>query len=70
VANSLENLAGGEFLRRSSVTPPAKPPRSSPEKEKTVDEWEQKLFGRANKGINNYEFSYAFFFICASILSL
>jgi hypothetical protein len=53
VGNSLENLAGGEFLRRSSGTPPAKPPRNSPEKEgekKAADEWEEKIFGRGGKG--------------------
>ncbi|XP_059490957.1 rab11 family-interacting protein 1 isoform X2 [Neocloeon triangulifer] len=51
VANSLENLAGGEFLRRTSELPPAvaapaKPPRNSPEKTTIVDEWDEKIFGR------------------------
>ncbi|XP_039298235.1 uncharacterized protein LOC111064042 isoform X3 [Nilaparvata lugens] len=47
---SLENLAGGEILRRSS--PPAKPPRFQPNKdgkEKKLDEWEQKLYGKHGK---------------------
>lgn len=51
-ANSpmLENLAGGEFLRRSTKGPPVKPPRTvapttPPEQ---LDEWEQKLYGRGD----------------------
>jgi hypothetical protein len=53
-ANSLENLAGGEFLRRTSAVPPtkppAKPPRTVAAPEKTVDEWEEKLYGKQGKG--------------------
>ncbi|KAF4532796.1 hypothetical protein B566_EDAN002646 [Ephemera danica] len=56
-ASSLENLAGGEFLRRTSATPsamqitkpPAKPPRTATVPEKSVDEWEEKLFGKQGK---------------------
>ena len=48
--NSLENLAGGEFLRRTSATPPVKPPRIPLGSDKAVDEWEQKLFGKQGKG--------------------
>ncbi|XP_046407325.1 uncharacterized protein LOC124171933 [Ischnura elegans] len=46
-ANALENLAGGEFLRRNSSLPPSKPPRSATLPEK--DEWQEKLFGRQSK---------------------
>ncbi|XP_071440097.1 rab11 family-interacting protein 2 [Hetaerina americana] len=46
-ANMLENLAGGEFLRRNSNVPPSKPPRTSNVPEK--DEWQEKLFGRHGK---------------------
>lgn len=56
VSSSLENLAGGELLRRSSITslptltPPMKPPRVTPvQTEKKVDEWEQKLYGKHGK---------------------
>lgn len=57
-AASLENLAGGELLRRSTQSssprssPPAKPPRfqaAAPGKEKKLDEWEQKLYGKHGK---------------------
>lgn len=50
-SGSLENLAGGEFLRRSDV-PPAKPPRTitNPASEPVMDEWEQKLYGKYGKG--------------------
>ncbi|XP_049954595.1 rab11 family-interacting protein 1 isoform X2 [Schistocerca serialis cubense] len=57
-AGSLENLAGGEFLRRTNMTGtasvPPKPPRSVSQ-DKTVDEWEQKLYGKQGKDsvINN-----------------
>lgn len=46
----LENLAGGEFLRRSTKGAPAKPPRSAapPSPTEKVDEWEQKLCGPGN----------------------
>jgi hypothetical protein len=37
---SLENLAGGEFLSRTS-------PQSS---SRPLDEWEQKLYGKQGKG--------------------
>lgn len=48
-AGSLENLAGGEVLRRSTATPvPAPAPvKSAPNR--TVDEWEQKLYGKQGK---------------------
>ncbi|XP_075218523.1 rab11 interacting protein isoform X1 [Lycorma delicatula] len=58
VSGSLENLAGGEVLRRSSITslptstptPPTKPPRIAlVQPEKKVDEWEQKLYGKHGK---------------------
>lgn len=51
VVGSIENLAGGEFLRRSTIAtlPPAKPPRNIPPSDKHVDEWEQKLFGKQGK---------------------
>lgn len=45
-SSTLENLAGGEFLRRSNKGP-TKPPRVYPQPEKQADEWEQKLL---NKG--------------------
>ncbi|CAB3361496.1 Hypothetical predicted protein [Cloeon dipterum] len=49
VASSLENLAGGEFLRQTLETPavvaPAKPPRNVSEKT-PADEWDEKIFGR------------------------
>lgn len=45
---ALENLAGGEFLRRSKKGPPLKPPRIAITSEKPVDEWEQKLFGKGD----------------------
>lgn len=43
--SALENLAGGEFLRRSTKGPPAKPPRTvdPPSPSQKMDEWEQKL---------------------------
>lgn len=45
---SLENLAGGEVLRRHTVAvPPKKPPRLD---SKPVDEWEVKLYGKSGKG--------------------
>ncbi|GLV42957.1 Rab11 interacting protein [Carabus blaptoides fortunei] len=45
---SLENLAGGEVLRRHTVAaPPKKPPRLD---SKSVDEWEVKLYGKSGKG--------------------
>ncbi|KAL0269773.1 UNVERIFIED_CONTAM: hypothetical protein PYX00_007395 [Menopon gallinae] len=53
-SSALENLAGGEFLRRSTKGPPMKPPRvnaiTTPTvtPEKPVDEWEQKLFGKGD----------------------
>ncbi|XP_054279826.1 rab11 family-interacting protein 1 isoform X3 [Macrosteles quadrilineatus] len=49
-SGSLENLAGGEILRRSENTPPAKPPRTIvPPPEPVMDEWEQKLYGKYGK---------------------
>ncbi|XP_046682815.1 rab11 family-interacting protein 1 isoform X4 [Homalodisca vitripennis] len=49
-SGSLENLAGGEFLRRSDTLPPAKPPRIiNPPPEPVLDEWEQKLYGKYGK---------------------
>lgn len=53
-SSALENLAGGEFLRRSTKGPPVKPPRVNAVNnptitmEKPVDEWEQKLFGKGD----------------------
>jgi hypothetical protein len=47
---SLENLAGGEVLRRTST---AVVPSSAPGKltvNRTADEWEQKLYGKQGKG--------------------
>ena len=50
VAGSLENLAGGEVLRRTAAAPvPAPAPvRSAPNR--AVDEWERKLYGKQGKG--------------------
>lgn len=46
--SSLENLAGGEVLRRHTVAaPPKKPPRF--ENKPVVDEWEAKLYGKSMK---------------------
>ncbi|XP_069694159.1 rab11 family-interacting protein 2 [Periplaneta americana] len=60
VAGSLENLAGGEFLRRTSTMqtstfpPPVKPPRSSsaPQDKSVIDEWEEKLYGKHGKDVH------------------
>lgn len=60
-SGSLENLAGGEFLRRSDNPAPAKPPRTpapatphlptaAPRQQPVMDEWEQKLYGKYGKG--------------------
>ncbi|XP_054279825.1 rab11 family-interacting protein 5 isoform X2 [Macrosteles quadrilineatus] len=55
-SGSLENLAGGEILRRSENTPPAKPPRTIvPPPEPVMDEWEQKLYGKYGKDAMNVE---------------
>lgn len=49
VVGSLENLAGGEVLRRTSTAPmPSPVPVKS--SNRTVDEWEQKLYGKQGKG--------------------
>jgi hypothetical protein len=50
VSGSLENLAGGEVLRRTTVAPVPAPAsvRSAPNR--SVDEWEQKLYGKQGKG--------------------
>ncbi|CAL8104819.1 unnamed protein product [Orchesella dallaii] len=54
---SLENLGGGEFLRRNYATPPpvkpkraSDPPPEKPERWSTgpIDDWETKLFGKQN----------------------
>lgn len=56
-AGSLENLAGGEFLRRTSsmssgqTHTSSKSIRSSAPVEQPLDEWEQKLYGKQGKGI-------------------
>jgi len=50
-SGSLENLAGGEFLRRSDNIPPAKPPRINTAPEPVLDEWEQKLYGKYGKDL-------------------
>lgn len=47
---SLENLAGGEILRRNANPPPKKPPRFE---SKPVDEWEQKLYGKSGKNYHS-----------------
>lgn len=49
VIGSLENLAGGEFLRRTSTL---QIPRSSggSTQARPSDEWEQKLYGKQGKG--------------------
>jgi hypothetical protein len=49
VAGSLENLAGGEFLRRTSTL---QSPCSSagPTQDRPLDEWGQKLYGKQGKG--------------------
>ena len=53
----MENLGGGEFLRRNYATPPPKKPsrKTDPAPEKPerwnaapVDDWETKLFGKQN----------------------
>ena len=44
---ALENLAGGEFLRRSSLEP-IKSPRSIVSSDKNEDEWTQKLFQKGD----------------------
>ena len=49
VSGSLENLAGGELLRRSTFATPAPPPAKVVQN-KPVDEWEQKLYGNKGKG--------------------
>nr|XP_018903611.1 PREDICTED: rab11 family-interacting protein 1 isoform X2 [Bemisia tabaci] len=62
VSGSMENLAGGEFLRKSianssvgsnpsTTSAPAKPPRATPPEPK-VDEWEQKLYAKKDKDIS------------------
>lgn len=49
--NSIENLAGGEVLRRHTLAvPPRKPPRFE---NKPVDEWEAKLYGKTGKTFHN-----------------
>jgi hypothetical protein len=54
VVGSLENLAGGEVLRRTSMSVvPASTPVTST-LSGTVDEWEQKLYGRQGKGKTVY----------------
>jgi len=63
---SLENLGGGEFLRKSYATPPprtlkAPPPVARTEEPKTtsgketnhIDDWESKLFGRQGPVFND-----------------
>ncbi|CAG7827069.1 unnamed protein product [Allacma fusca] len=59
---SLENLGGGEFLRRNYNTPPpGKPPRTptapAPEPHRwsagPIDEWDAKLFGKQHNLVNN-----------------
>jgi hypothetical protein len=49
IVGSLENLAGGEFLRRTS---PLQTPHSSvgSTQARPSDEWEQKLCGKQGKG--------------------
>lgn len=65
---SLENLAGGEILRRHTVAvPPKKPPRLD---NNPVDEWEQKLYGKSGKGIFIHYFKkhfYNFFFLSGGL---
>lgn len=47
---SLENLAGGEVLRRHTVAVPTKKPDAKP-----VDEWEEKLYGKSGKQYHSNE---------------
>ncbi|XP_063219103.1 rab11 family-interacting protein 2 isoform X2 [Bacillus rossius redtenbacheri] len=56
VGDSLENLAGGEFLRRTSSinSTDGGPPRPAATGKK-ADEWEQKLYGRYGKDIKASE---------------
>jgi hypothetical protein len=50
VVGSLENLAGGEVLRRTSAAPVPSPAPVKSTLNRTVDEWEQKLYGKQGKG--------------------
>jgi hypothetical protein len=50
VAGSLENLAGGEVLRRTFTAPVLSPVPVKSTGNRTVDEWEQKLYGKQGKG--------------------
>lgn len=50
VVGSLENLAGGEVLRRTSTAPLPSPAPVKSTLNRTVDEWEQKLYGKQGKG--------------------
>jgi hypothetical protein len=50
VVGSLENLAGGEVLRRTFTAPLPSPAPVKSTLNRTVDEWEQKLYGKQGKG--------------------
>lgn len=50
VVGSLENLAGGEVLRRTSTASLPSPAPLKSTLNRTVDEWEQKLYGKQGKG--------------------
>ncbi|PNF22192.1 hypothetical protein B7P43_G04937 [Cryptotermes secundus] len=52
VVGSLENLAGGEVLRRTSTAPLPSPAPLKSTMNRTVDEWEQKLYGKQGKDSN------------------
>lgn len=52
VVGSLENLAGGEVLRRTSTAPVPSPAPVKSTLNRTVDEWEQKLYGKQGKDGN------------------
>jgi Rab11 family-interacting protein 1/2/5 len=49
VTGSLENLAGGEVLRRTTAAPVPAPAPVRSEPNRTVDEWEQKLYRKQGK---------------------
>ncbi|PSN34063.1 hypothetical protein C0J52_12824 [Blattella germanica] len=51
VTGSLENLAGGELLRRSTITTSTPTIIKTPVQSKPVDEWEQKLYGNKGKDV-------------------
>ncbi|XP_021931921.1 rab11 family-interacting protein 1 isoform X2 [Zootermopsis nevadensis] len=52
VVGSLENLAGGEVLRRTSTAPVQSPVPVKSTVNRTVDEWERKLYGKQGKDVS------------------